>query len=54
MIKHCFDFFVTYFLIPYSVVLYLGFTFFAMRDLVLHWLKERREKKDANKNKGDA
>ena len=53
--KHVIDFVLYYFLFPYSMMIFVGFTSFMMRDLINSWLKERQEKKDAkNKQGGDA
>ena len=55
MIKHFYDFIITYLILPYSLVLYVGFTSLMMREFIASWLKERREKKAAkNKTGGDA
>ena len=55
MMKHISEFLLFYFFLPYSMVIYVGFTSFMMRDLINSWLKERQEKKDAkNKQGGDA
>jgi hypothetical protein len=50
MSKHISDFLLYDFFLPYSMVIYVGFTSFMMRDLIMSWLKERKEKK-TTKNK---
>ena len=50
--KHVIDFVLYYFLFPYSMMIFVGFTSFMMRDLINTWLKERREE-NAEKDGGE-
>jgi len=52
MIKHAIELFITYVFLPYSVILYFIFTGSLLWQFIKDWLKQRREKKDAEKNKG--
>jgi hypothetical protein len=53
MIKHFIETVVVYFFVPYSMVLFAGFGFFAMRDCIKNWLQERKENQAAKKSVTD-
>ena len=54
MIKHFIELVVVYFFVPYSMVLFAGFGFFAMRDCIKSWKRDRDEERAKKAKQGGA
>ena len=50
---HFNEFIIEYFFFPFSMLAYAFFVTFMVREFIKHWLKERKEKKDAKKSVPD-